>query len=135
MIKGPFSYEALPPEEIKFVPLNQEKEMNAKELMEFYEVCRAPSQVTLYKDCPLTRAQKDKHLGRYLHIIRDSPVYPVIYDANRTVLSLPPIINGNRSKITLGKHSAWQYAGHTSETETEFFHYQIPRMSSSRSPQ
>lgn len=45
--------------------------------------------------------QKDRHLGRYLHIIRDSPLYPVIYDANRTVLSLPPIINGNHSKITL----------------------------------
>jgi phenylalanyl-tRNA synthetase beta chain len=45
--------------------------------------------------------QKDKHLGRYLHIIRDSPVYPVIYDANRTVCSLPPIINGEHSKITL----------------------------------
>ncbi|KAF2825055.1 phenylalanyl-tRNA synthetase [Ophiobolus disseminans] len=80
-IKGPFSYEALPPEQIEFVPLNQTKKMNGKELMEFYD--------------------KDKHLGRFLHIIRDSPVYPVIYDANRTVLSLPPIINGDHSKITL----------------------------------
>lgn len=47
------------------------------------------------------KSQKDKHLGKYLHIIRDSPVYPVIYDANRVVCSLPPIINGNHSKITL----------------------------------
>lgn len=37
-VQGPFSYEALSPEDIKFVPLNQTKEMNAKELMEFYEV-------------------------------------------------------------------------------------------------
>ncbi|KAH8704619.1 phenylalanyl-tRNA synthetase beta chain [Phaeosphaeriaceae sp. PMI808] len=80
-IKGPFSYEALPPEQIEFVPLNQTQKMNGKQLMEFYD--------------------KDKHLGRFLHIIRDSPVYPVIYDANRTVLSLPPIINGDHSKITL----------------------------------
>jgi phenylalanyl-tRNA synthetase beta chain len=80
-IKGPFTYEALPPKEIKFIPLNQKKEMDAAELMNFYE--------------------KDKHLGRYLHIIRDSPVYPVIFDANRTVCSLPPIINGDHSKITL----------------------------------
>lgn len=79
-IQGPFSYEALKPEDISFVPLNQIKEMNARELMTFYE--------------------KDKHLGRYLHIIRDAPVYPVIYDANRTVLSLPPIINGDHSKIS-----------------------------------
>lgn len=34
-------------------------------------------------------------------IIRDSPVYPVIYDANKVILSLPPIINGDHSKITL----------------------------------
>jgi phenylalanyl-tRNA synthetase beta chain len=79
-IKGPFSYEALPPKDISFVPLNQTKKMNAEELMQFYE--------------------NDKHLGRYLHIIRDSPAYPVIYDSNRTVLSLPPIINGDHSKIT-----------------------------------
>ncbi|KUL90725.1 hypothetical protein ZTR_00267 [Talaromyces verruculosus] len=80
-IKGPFTYEALPPKDIRFTPLNQTKEMNGEELMAFYD--------------------KDKHLGRYLHIIRDSPVYPVIYDSNRTVCSLPPIINGDHSKITL----------------------------------
>ncbi|KAL1971113.1 hypothetical protein VTN77DRAFT_64 [Rasamsonia byssochlamydoides] len=80
-IKGPFTYEALPPKDIRFVPLNQTKEMDGEELMTFYE--------------------KDKHLGRYLHIIRDSPVYPVIYDSRRVVCSLPPIINGNHSKITL----------------------------------
>ncbi|PKX94713.1 phenylalanine--tRNA ligase subunit beta [Aspergillus novofumigatus IBT 16806] len=80
-IQGPFTYEALPPKDIKFVPLNQAKELNGEELMSFYE--------------------KDKHLGKYLHIIRDSPVYPVIYDSRRTVCSLPPIINGDRSKITL----------------------------------
>lgn len=28
-------------------------------------------------------------------------MYPVIYDANGVVLSLPPIINGDHSKITL----------------------------------
>ena len=81
-IKGPFfSYEALAPRDIKFVPLNQAKAMSAVELMRFYE--------------------KDRHLGRYLHIIKDSPVYPVIYDEERTVLSMPPIINGDISKITL----------------------------------
>ena len=80
-VKGPFTYEALPPKDIKFAPLNQTKEMNGEELMQFYET--------------------DKHLSRYLNIIRDAPVYPVIFDANRTVCSLPPIINGNHSKITL----------------------------------
>lgn len=37
-IQGPFSYEALPPKDISFVPLNQTKEMNGEELMTFYEV-------------------------------------------------------------------------------------------------
>jgi phenylalanyl-tRNA synthetase beta chain len=37
-VKGPFTYEAPKPEDIKFTPLNQTKEMNGRELMEFYEV-------------------------------------------------------------------------------------------------
>jgi phenylalanyl-tRNA synthetase beta chain len=38
--------------------------------------------------------ESDMQLRHYLHIIRDSPVYPVITDSNGVVLSLPPIING-----------------------------------------
>lgn len=45
--------------------------------------------------------QTHAQLKQYLPIIRESPVYPVIYDSNGVVLSLPPIINGNHSKITL----------------------------------
>ena len=37
-IKGPFTYEALPPEDIHFVPLNQTKSMNGVEMMTFYQV-------------------------------------------------------------------------------------------------
>lgn len=40
-------------------------------------------------------------MGKYLHIIRDSPVYPVIYDSKKTVCSMPPIINGDHSKISV----------------------------------
>jgi phenylalanyl-tRNA synthetase beta chain len=39
-IHGPFIYEALPPTEICFTPLNQTKEMNGEELMAYYEVAR-----------------------------------------------------------------------------------------------
>ncbi|KAM7363983.1 phenylalanine--tRNA ligase beta subunit [Cochliomyia hominivorax] len=80
-IQGPFTYEARSPENINFIPLNQMKSMNGHELMEFYT----------------NHAQ----LKQYLPIIRDSPVYPVIYDANGVVLSLPPVINGDHSKISL----------------------------------
>ncbi|KAL2467624.1 putative phenylalanine--tRNA ligase beta subunit [Forsythia ovata] len=61
-IEGPFTYEALTPPEINFVPLKQTKNFRADELMEFYKS---------------------------------------YYDRNRTVLSLPPIINGAHSAITL----------------------------------
>ncbi|XP_020492522.1 phenylalanine--tRNA ligase beta subunit [Labrus bergylta] len=80
-ISGPFTYTAKPPGEIRFKPLNQTKEYTATELM------------ALYKN--------DSHLRHYLHIIEDKPLYPVIYDSNGVVLSMPPIINGDHSKITL----------------------------------
>lgn len=38
--------------------------------------------------------QSDSHLKHFLHIIKDKPVYPIIYDQNNVVLSMPPIING-----------------------------------------
>ncbi|KAK9021952.1 hypothetical protein V6N11_011914 [Hibiscus sabdariffa] len=80
-LQGPFTYEALPPPEINFVPLKQVKNFRADELMEFYK--------------------SDLKLKKFLHIIENSSVFPVIYDRNRTVLSLPPIINGAHSAITL----------------------------------
>ncbi|XP_028650240.1 phenylalanine--tRNA ligase beta subunit [Erpetoichthys calabaricus] len=80
-ISGPFTYTAKPPEDIKFTPLNQSKEYTASELMHLYK--------------------NDSHLRHYLHIIEDKPVYPVIYDSNGVVLSMPPIINGNHTKISL----------------------------------
>lgn len=37
-IQGPFTYDALPPEQIKFKPLNSDKEYTGKEIMELYTV-------------------------------------------------------------------------------------------------
>jgi len=98
-IKGPFTYEALPPKEIKFAPLNNTKVMDGEELMKHLD--------------------KDLHLRKYLPIIRDSPVYPVIYDSNRVVLSLPPIINGNHSKITLNTKNVFIEVTATDLTKAE----------------
>ncbi|KAJ3084245.1 phenylalanyl-tRNA synthetase [Rhizoclosmatium globosum] len=80
-IEGPFTYEALVPKDINFIPLNQTQSMNGEELMNFYEA--------------------DRKLSKFLPIIRDAPRYPVIYDSKRRVLSLPPIINSDHSKIKL----------------------------------
>jgi len=44
--------------------------------------------------------RKDLKLKKYLGIIEDKDKYPVFYDAKRTVLSLPPIINSDTTKIS-----------------------------------
>ncbi|KAA0194747.1 hypothetical protein HAZT_HAZT010002 [Hyalella azteca] len=80
-ITGPFVYDALPPQEINFVPLNKTSAYRADKLMELYS--------------------SDQHLREYVPIIKDSAVYPIITDSKGVVLSMPPIINGDHSKITL----------------------------------
>ncbi|EER36114.1 phenylalanyl-tRNA synthetase beta chain [Candida tropicalis MYA-3404] len=104
----PFTYEALAPKDINFIPLNQTKEINGEELMEFYE--------------------KDKNIGKFLHIIKDSPVYPVMLDANRTVASLPPIINSDHSKISLNTRNVWIDVTGTDKTKTEIVINQLVAM-------
>lgn len=81
-IKGPFTYEARPPADIVFAPLKSDTPVSA---------------VQLFNNIRSTKS----HLEPYLGIIEHFPNYPVIYDSNRVVLSLPPIINGNHSKIEL----------------------------------
>lgn len=98
-IQGPFKYDALSPDEVKFIPLNQTKEMTGRQMMDFYD--------------------KDKHLGKYLGIIKDAPVYPVMLDANNVVLSMPPIINGDHSKITLNTKNVFIDLTATDETKLE----------------
>jgi len=78
-LKPPFRYEALPPKDIRFVPLRETENMDGNRLMDVLS--------------------QHQQLKAYLPIIRDSPVYPVLYDSNNVVLSLPPIINGEHSKI------------------------------------
>lgn len=85
-IQPPFYYKAQEPTAIQFVPLtpSDQGSFTAKDLLKCYET-----------DASV------KHLKPYVSIIKDSPLYPVIRDSNDTVLSLPPIINGDASKITL----------------------------------
>ena len=37
----------------------------------------------------------------YGHIVNNSDKYPILFDSQKNVISLPPIINGNMTKITL----------------------------------
>uniref|UniRef100_A0A8D1CRF0 Phenylalanine--tRNA ligase beta subunit n=1 Tax=Sus scrofa TaxID=9823 RepID=A0A8D1CRF0_PIG len=86
-LSGPFTYTAKKPADIKFKPLNKSKEYTACELMNIYKT--------------------DNQLKHYLHIIENKPLYPVIYDSNGVVLSMPPIINGNHSKITVNTRNVF----------------------------
>lgn len=50
-IEGPFTYEALSPKSIKFIPLNQAKELDGEELMTFYEVRFPPFPLSITITC------------------------------------------------------------------------------------
>ena len=80
-MEGPITYEARKPEDIKFKPLNETTEMDGNEFMEHYS--------------------KDKQIKEYLPIIRDKERYPIFYDKNQTVLSLPPIKNSEATAWSL----------------------------------
>jgi phenylalanyl-tRNA synthetase beta chain len=79
---GEFTYEALPPESVSFVPLKQTRAFRADELLAHY-------------------AQHDLKLRRYVPLLQGSVVVPCVFDADRALLSLPPIINGSQSAISL----------------------------------
>ena len=84
-VKGPFSYRALSPEKIHFVPLNREEEVNGDGLM------------SLLKD--------DPKLDKYLYLLEGKEKYPVMMDSNGVIMSLPPIINSQHTKMTLNTHN------------------------------
>jgi phenylalanyl-tRNA synthetase beta chain len=77
MVKPPFRYIASPKNR-KFIPLDYTEEMTMDEILE-------------------------KHpKGRdYAKIVKDFPLFPLIVDKDDHVLSFPPIINGERTRVTL----------------------------------
>ena len=79
-VKFPVKYMTKSPKEIIFEPLDMPKKMNALEI--------------------LTKHPCGKIYGHYLDGFKEFPVY---YDSNNEVLSLPPIVNSNNSgKIVPG---------------------------------
>ena len=77
-VTAPLTYKAVKPTAMKFTPLEEEKEMTLKEILEVHP--------------------KGKEYG---HLIKDYPLYPLFVDSKNKVLSMPPIINSNESgKVT-----------------------------------
>lgn len=76
VVKPPFIYTAVKPNSVKFVPLDKTEEMSLKEILEKHEKGVA-----------------------YKHLIDWAPKYPLLIDKEGKVLSMPPIINGELTRI------------------------------------
>lgn len=107
-LEGPFHYKALPKKDIDFIPLNQTKSVNGEEFLEFYS--------------------GDKNLGKFLHIIENFDKFPVILDSKNRVASLPPIINSERSKISLNTKNVFIEITATDKTKAEIVVNQLVAM-------
>ena len=82
VVEAPFKYIATPKDANAFVPLEKDVEMTP--------------------DAILTDHEKGVD---YAHLIEDFEKYPLILDKNDNVLSMPPIINGELTKIKEDTHN------------------------------
>ena len=82
VVEGPFKYIATPKDENAFVPVEKDTEMTPNEI--------------------LTEHDKGKD---YAHLIEDFDKYPLILDKDDNVLSMPPIINGELTKLKEETHN------------------------------
>jgi phenylalanyl-tRNA synthetase beta chain len=73
----PFTYKAVDPDAIQFIPLQKTEYMTLREI--------------------LTKHEKGVD---YAHILDEHDRYPLIVDKNNNVLSFPPIINGSLTEVT-----------------------------------
>lgn len=76
-VQPPFTYKAVKPKEISFIPLDMDVKLNLAQILR-------------------------KHpKGRdYAFTLEGADVYPVIVDKNNQVLSFPPIINGELTRVS-----------------------------------
>ena len=84
-VKGPFYYRALAKKDINFVPLNRTEAVDGDGLMKLLK--------------------EDPKLGKYLYLLDGFDKYPVMMDSNNVIMSLPPIINSQHTKMTLNTHN------------------------------
>jgi len=74
VISWPITYTALPPNKIKFIPLDKTQEMTATEIL-----------------------QKHEKGKEYACLLENKKKYPLFVDAKNEVLSMPPIINSEKT--------------------------------------
>jgi phenylalanyl-tRNA synthetase beta chain len=83
-VRPPFTYKAVGPHEVRFVPLQGDREMDLAEILLEHEKGRA-----------------------YAGVLHGKDVYPVILDSDGEVLSFPPIINGVRTTVSESTRSVF----------------------------
>ena len=71
--------------DINFVPLNRTEAVDGDGLMKMLK--------------------EDPKLGKYLYLLEGKERYPVMMDSNGIIMSLPPIINSQHTKMTLNTHN------------------------------
>lgn len=76
-VKPPFTYKAVDPDSVEFIPLNKSDSMTLREILKHHEKGIA-----------------------YAHILDGFDKHPLIIDVNNNVLSYPPIINGTLTEVT-----------------------------------
>ena len=76
-VEPPFTYKAVAPREVRFVPLGLAEEMDLATIL----------------------ARHEKGI-EYAPILQGKDVYPIIVDRKGTVLSFPPVINGVTTQLT-----------------------------------
>jgi len=76
-VKPPFTYKAVDPDSVQFVPLGKVESMTMSEILKKHE----------------------KGVD-YAHILEDFNKHPLIVDSENNVLSYPPIINGILTEVT-----------------------------------
>ena len=82
VVNAPFKYIATPEDANAFIPLEKDSEMTPHEIL----------------------TKHDKGVD-YAHLIEDFDKYPLILDKDDNVLSMPPIINGELTKIKEDTHN------------------------------
>ncbi|SBS83266.1 phenylalanine--tRNA ligase beta subunit, putative [Plasmodium ovale curtisi] len=80
-IKFPVQYKFEDKSKINFIPLNESTILNGCNLLKYYE--------------------DNSNLKPYLKILKNYDMYPILIDVKNNILSLPPIINCDYTKITL----------------------------------
>lgn len=76
-VKGPFYYKAGNPNETSFIPLESRENLTLNEILENHE-----------------KGEK------YAKLLKEFDKYPLIVDGNGNIMSMPPIINSELTKLT-----------------------------------